>query len=167
MNDVLVTLVGNVGGPVDWRQANVEGGRAIINVACTPRIKRNGEWKDGRTTWYRVTAWRRLAENIRDSIGKGDPVIVHGKLTTQAWTNQNGEPREDFEVDALWVALDLRRGHSTFIRNQPRPVASEPPDDLDDDVESYRVDADGVVLDDADLREAPASAELKEAISRA
>lgn len=136
-------------------------------MACTPRIKRNGEWKDGRTTWYRVTAWRRLAENIRDSISKGDPVIVHGKLTTQAWTNQNGEPREDFEVDALWVALDLRRGHSTFIRNQPRPVASEPPDDLDDDVESYRVDADGVVLDDADVRQAPAAAEPEEAISPA
>ena len=55
-------------------------------MAVTPRLRRGGDWVDGETTWYTVTAWRALADHVRDSVLKGDAVIVHGRLRTETWT---------------------------------------------------------------------------------
>lgn len=121
-----VTVAGNVGTTLEWREVGPSGGRAVFSLAHTPRVRRDGEWSDGETTWYRVTCWRRLAEHVRESVRSGQPVIVGGKLTTQRWQTRDGAPRQDFEIEAQWVAHDLRLGTTQFTKMQPRPVADEP-----------------------------------------
>ena len=61
MNDTFVTLHGWVGSEVTFRDPQ---GVSVANlrVATTPRLKRDGRWVDGETTWYSVTAWRQLAD---------------------------------------------------------------------------------------------------------
>ena len=75
MGDTYVTFHGWVGNEVTHRDVN---GVTVANlrVASTPRIKRKGQWMDGDTTWYSVSAWRALADNIRDSVKKGDALSV-------------------------------------------------------------------------------------------
>lgn len=165
-----VTVAGNVGTTLEWREVGPSGGRAVFSLAHTPRVRRDGEWSDGETTWYRVTCWRRLAEHVRESVRSGQPVVVGGRLTTQRWQTRDGAPRQDFEIEAQWVAHDLRLGTAEFTKMQARPPAEEPqfetpyeaervvaeqapagegaetaPDAATDTV---RVDADGVITDD-------------------
>ena len=113
--EALTTITGNVGGDVDHRMAEGPGAPvASFSLAMTPRIRRGDEWGDGDTTWVRVVCWRGLADRVRESVRRGDPVIVVGRLRTERWVSDKGEVRERLQVDATTVGHDLARGTSRF-----------------------------------------------------
>ncbi|SER98193.1 single-strand DNA-binding protein [Propionibacterium cyclohexanicum] len=119
--DTNVSLSGYVGTAVEYTAA--EGySFATFRLATTPRIRRNGEWVDGETTWITVEASNRAADNAAASIHKGDPVIVVGRLQTKRWQGRDGEPRERLVLTALALGHDLARGTSQFTRT-PRQSA--------------------------------------------
>lgn len=63
--------------------------------------------KHERTTWYRVTAWRRLAETCNQYLAKGRLVMVIGEMQ---------EPKPYEGRDGIWRAsLDLRADHVLFL----------------------------------------------------
>ena len=131
MNETFVTLCGWLGGDVAMRDA---GGVpvATFRVASTPRRyqRKTDSWEDGDTQWYAVNAWRALGENCERSLHRGDPVVVHGKLSAHVWTNKAGLEVTTFEVEAAFVGHDLNRGTSAFARRKLAPVpATEPGDD--------------------------------------
>ena len=134
MNDTMITFHGWTGSDVRHRTAK-DVSVATVRVAATPRIKKDGEWVDGETTWYSVTAWRTLADHLRDSIRKGDPVIVHGRLRTETWIPDDGPASTTLHVDALLVGHDLTRGITHFIKARPERASSE------DETESTITDA--------------------------
>ena len=117
MNETLITLQGWLGSDVTTRQAG-ESTVASFRVASTPRRyqRKTDEWVDGDTQWYTVNAWRSLADNCERSLRRGDPVVVHGRLNAQVWTNSAGIAVTGFEVDATFVGHDLTRGTSSFTR---------------------------------------------------
>ncbi|WP_235557551.1 single-stranded DNA-binding protein [Nocardioides sp. Leaf307] len=124
LNETMLTLQGWVGGEVTLRHAG-EAPVAGFRLAVTPRRfnRRSGEWGDGPTVWYSVNAWRGLADNVATSVRRGDPVVVHGRLTTSSWVNSAGVEVTSMEVDAVLVGHDLTRGTSSFART-PRPASS-------------------------------------------
>jgi single-strand DNA-binding protein len=64
---------------------------------------------NGEPTRHRVKAFRQLGENIADSLGKGDRVIVHGTVTTETWTDKDtGEKRTGQKILADVVGPSLR-----------------------------------------------------------
>lgn len=74
-----------------------------------------GEWVDGETNWFTITAFRTLAVNVSKSIGKGDRIIVSGELRVRDW--DNGERvGTSVEVEASSVGHDLSWGTSVFTR---------------------------------------------------
>src|ERR671921_251185 len=116
MPDTFVTLQGWVGGDVTYRTPK-DIPVATFRVACTPRVRKNGEWADGETTWYTVTAWRSLAENVRESINRGEAVVVHGRLRSQTWVRGDGQPDvSTLQVEASFVGHDLTKGTSAFLK---------------------------------------------------
>lgn len=123
MNETFVTLTGWLGTDVERRAAG-DAPVAHFRVACTPRRfqKKTGEWSDGGTQWYSVSVWRALAVNCEQSLRRGDPVVVHGRLSASTWTNTAGVAMTTYDVDASFVGHDLNRGTSTFTRNRPEPV---------------------------------------------
>jgi single-strand DNA-binding protein len=123
MNETTITLTGWLGGDVNRREANGVP-VASFRVASTPRRfnRRTEEWVNGDTQWYSVTAWRQLAENCAASLRRGDPVVIHGRLSAETWTNKAGIEVTSMDVEATFVGHDLSRGVSTFTRNQ-RPLA--------------------------------------------
>jgi single-strand DNA-binding protein len=127
MNETFVTLTGWLGGDVTLRQA-AGVPVATFRVASTPRrYQRTSEsWEDGDTQWYSVNAWRTLAENCDQSLHRGDPVVVHGKLSAHVWTNKAGLEVTTFEVEAAFVGHDLNRGTTEFHRRKPAGAASGP-----------------------------------------
>lgn len=73
------------------------------------------EWVDGETNWFTVVAYRTLAKNISESVGKGDRVIVSGELLIRDW--DNGERTgTSVELSASSIGHDLSWGTSTFTR---------------------------------------------------
>ena len=125
MNETLVTLQGWLGTDVTLRQAG-ETPVASFRVACTPRRyqKKTDEWVDGATQWFSVNAWRALAEHCERSLRRGDPVVVHGRLNAQVWSNSAGMEVTSYDVEAVAVGHDLNRGTSTFVR-PPRPLGED------------------------------------------
>lgn len=123
MNEAFVTFQGWVGNEVTHRETP-QGSVANFRVGSTPRIrKRNGDWVDGPTSWFSVSCWRGLADSVRDSIRKGDPVIVHGRLRVDVWERTDGQSSVTYVVEASYVGHDLNRGTSTFLKSTTAPRA--------------------------------------------
>jgi len=125
--EAYVHITGYVGGDVEYRNHSTPTGS--FRLACTPRLRRGGDWADGETTWLTVTCFRGLAENAASSIGKGDPVVVVGRLRTQTWT-KDGVPQERTVLEALTIGHDLTKGTSAFNRNERAQL----PEDRDTEV---------------------------------
>lgn len=121
MHDCTITVRGWLGADVDVREA--AGVRvASFRLACTPRRfnRRTESWSDGETQWYTVSCWRGLADNVAQSLRRGDPVVVHGRLQTRHYVNSNDVEVVAFEIDATHIGHDLSRGTAVFTRT-PRP----------------------------------------------
>lgn len=133
-NDAYLTLTGWVGSDVELKQ--LEGGSAVASfrIGSTPRgfDKAQNLWVDRPTTWFTVDCWRSLAQNVAESINRGDPVVVYGRLKTSEWTDENGEPRSRTLIDAFSVGHDLSRGTTSFRKQvaQGLGAQSSPFDDL-------------------------------------
>ncbi|MFG1676907.1 single-stranded DNA-binding protein [Micromonospora sp. NPDC049282] len=127
MFDTYVTIVGNVLTAPEWRRTT-QSGTLVANfkVASTARRldRDSGRWVDGNSLRVRVNCWRRLAEGVAASVALGDPVIVAGRLYTRDWTDEAGNHRTLYELEAVAVGHDLSRGRSRFLRNQPRAATS-------------------------------------------
>jgi single-stranded DNA-binding protein len=85
MADTHVTITGNLTD--DPEVSFTPNGAAVTNfrLAVTARVKDGDTWRDGDTSFYRITAWRGLAEHIGDSLAKGNRVIVTGQLRARSW----------------------------------------------------------------------------------
>lgn len=115
-----LSMTGWIGGEVDFRHTQTTGtSRATFRLACTPRVRRQGSWTDDPTTWLTVTCWRALAEHVASSLGKGEPVLVIGRLRTQEWQDEEGGKHERLVLDATSVGHDLAKGTAAFRRASP------------------------------------------------
>ncbi|BCJ44844.1 hypothetical protein GCM10010168_16570 [Actinoplanes ianthinogenes] len=122
MFDTHIVVVGNVLTKPEWRRTtNSNQLVANFRLASTARRydRENRCWVDGNTLRVRVSAWRKLAENVGSSINVGDPVIVFGRLYTRDWQDEEANHRVSYEMEALAVGHDLARGRSRFYRARP------------------------------------------------
>jgi len=106
--DTSVTVVGNLTDDPELRFT--QGGTAVANfrLAVTPRVRDGEGWKDGETSFFRINAWRQLAENVTESLAKGHRVLVIGRLKTRSWDTPEGDKRSVVEIDADEVAPSLK-----------------------------------------------------------
>ena len=123
MNESYITLQGWVGNDCDEREVG-ETTCVSFRVGCTPRFMKNGSWVDGETSWYTVNCWRALGGNVKESVRRGDAVVVHGRVRIDVWNREGQPPSVRWVVDASWVGHDLSRGTSTFLKT----VRSTPAD---------------------------------------
>jgi single-strand DNA-binding protein len=129
MNEAQITLQGWLGADPAYETKDGVS-RCKFRVATTPRRydKESGTWVDGDTQWYSVIAWRGLADNCSASLKRADPVVVHGRIKAEVWSNRVGIEVTTFEVEAVMVGHDLTRGTSSFARTpgQGSPVDASP-----------------------------------------
>jgi single stranded DNA-binding protein len=79
------TIVGNLVDDPELRFTNTGIAVANMRVAVTQRVQQDGEWRDGETSFLKVNVWRGQAEHLADSLGKGDRVMVTGRLRQRSW----------------------------------------------------------------------------------
>jgi len=80
-----------------------------FSVATTRRWTDQEGNPQEKTTWFRVTAWRKLAETCSQYLSKGRLVLVEGDIDASAWVDQSGNPRATLELRARTVRFLGRR----------------------------------------------------------
>jgi single-strand DNA-binding protein len=96
-----ITLVGNLGSDPEMRYTAsgvpVTSFRMAVNKSWTGD---DGQRQD-KTTWFRVTAWRKLAETTSQYLTKGAKVLVVGEIEeSRPYTDRDGNMRASLEVTA-------------------------------------------------------------------
>ncbi len=96
-----------------------------FRVITNDRYKdRDGDWTDGPAISYQITAFRRLAENVTDTLLKGHRVIVTGPLTVKSYRDSDGNERVSREIIADHIGVSLARATATVTKN-PRAAGSD------------------------------------------
>jgi single-strand DNA-binding protein len=146
-----VTIIGFVGQDPQMRFC--EDGTPVTNFSVATRQVVSKErvatcpqgWKESLngknwelTTWFRVTAWRKLAEAVNGFVAKGNQLFVEGDLrgepvdgnqNPRVWQGNDGEYRASYEITARTIKfLGKREG------NGGAPVGEPPPGGEDDDL---------------------------------
>jgi single-strand DNA-binding protein len=117
MNETYVTISGNVVGDPQVRMTRANVPFVTFRVASNVRRVdyKTGEYIDAGTNFVNVTAFRSLGVNLANSLEKGHPVIVYGRMRINQWTNGD-RTGTTVEIDAYNVGHDLTRGQSTFVK---------------------------------------------------
>jgi single-strand DNA-binding protein len=90
MADRHVTITGNLTDDPDLRFTPNGNPVANFRLAMTARIKDGEGWRDGDTSYFRINAWRQLAEHVAESLAKGDRAVVIGRLNSRSWETPEG-----------------------------------------------------------------------------
>lgn len=127
MFETPVTIVGNVlNDPQIRRIMNDQTTVTNFKVATTARRfdRLTNGWVDGVHLRVRVNCWRRLADNVKECVRRGDPVVVTGRLHSRDWIGEDQVHRVSYELDAVAVGHDLARGTGQFSRSRAQTGVS-------------------------------------------
>jgi single-strand DNA-binding protein len=108
-SDNFTVQVGNLTDDPELRFT--QNGTPVTNfrLAVNQRIREaDGTWRDGDASYFRVNAWRDQAENVAESLAKGNRAVVLGRLRTRSWETPEGDKRSVTEIDADEVAPSLK-----------------------------------------------------------
>ncbi len=114
-----VTIVGNATRDPELRFTPSGTPICSFGVAWNRRFDRGGEQVE-EVSFFDVTCWSSLAENVAESITKGARVVVSGRLDQRSWETPEGERRSKVEIVADDVAPSLRWASAQINRNEFR-----------------------------------------------
>ena len=102
-----VIIVGNLGRDPEMRYTPDGTPVTSFSVATNRRWTNSDGTPGEETVWFRVSVWRKSAENVAKYLAKGRQVMVEGRLTPdrttggpRVWTGQDGTPRASYELTA-------------------------------------------------------------------
>lgn len=116
--ETTITIIGNLTADPELRSA---AGTPVaeFTVASTPRTfdRNSNEWRDGDPLFLRCSAWREQAENVVDSLRKGDRVIAQVNLKQRSFEH-NGQQRTVIEGDVQEVGPALKYATAKVTKRQ-------------------------------------------------
>lgn len=126
-----VTLTGTLGRDPELRFTPSGKAVATLSVVTSKSVldEKTNKWSNEEETWWRVTAWESLAENVTETLLKGDHVIIVGRSFMESYEDKDGNQRQAMKVNAYTIGLDLKRRSASVNRGErkaSKPVVSEP-----------------------------------------
>lgn len=113
-------IIGNVGRDPEMRY--LQTGVAV----CSFSVAVGEQWTDKttkerkeKTTWFKVTAWRGLAETCNQFVHKGMQIMVAGDVTASAYLSPDGTPKASLDLTAHEVKFLGRRGENGLSGGMP------------------------------------------------
>lgn len=98
-----ITIHGNVGADPELRYTPSQMPVAEFRVA-----DKYGKDDKEKTTWHNIVVFGPLAENLCNTISKGDTVIVVGRYETDEYTKKDGTPGKSIKVIANEIGVSVR-----------------------------------------------------------
>jgi single-strand DNA-binding protein len=120
MSTSSIVLVGNLTKDPVLRFSPNGTATASLSIAVNRKLFRTANTANGpnpaapapvtqeTVSFYNVVAWQSLAENVCESLHKGDRVVVTGRLDQRSWVTKEAERRVTYEIIAEEVAPSLR-----------------------------------------------------------
>ena len=106
-----ITLVGNLGNDTEMLYTTSGVPVDSFSLAVSSSWVGQDGQRQEKTTWFRVTAWRKLAETVSQYLSKGRQVLVIGEIEeARTYTDRDGNTRAALEVTAQTVRFIGQRG---------------------------------------------------------
>jgi single-strand DNA-binding protein len=124
-----LTIIGNLTKDPELRFTPTGHATASFGVAVNRRWqnRQTNEWEEA-TSFCDAVAWGTLAENLADSVRRGDRVVIEGRLDRRSWENNQGQKRSKIEITANEVAPSLRWATVEISKNQRTAPQTVPTD---------------------------------------
>ena len=126
-------IIGRLGADPEMRFA--PSGQPVVNfsVATNRKYNKADSEEVKETSWFKVSAWGKLAEACNAYLKKGGQVFVEGRLIgdpatggPRLWTRQDGSPVASFEIHADLVQfLDGKNGDANVQAEQPADASTK------------------------------------------
>jgi single-strand DNA-binding protein len=113
MSSNSITIVGNVTRNPELKFVGTGLAIARFSVAVSRKVK-----EEEKTSFFDVSAFGSLAENVANSVLKGTRVIVQGTLEQSTWETEAGEKKSKVEIKAEAVGPDLRFANVAVNRGE-------------------------------------------------
>jgi len=88
-----------------------EKGNAFLKIrgVAKDRVRdANGTWGDGDPCFIDLVAFGKNAENMFDSVRKGDSVMAYGKLEQKEWTDKEGTKHNSYRLNCETLGVSVR-----------------------------------------------------------
>lgn len=127
-NETYVTVVGNLTADPEIRFTPSGSAVANFTIASTARKfnRQSNEWEDKTTRFWNCSAWNAgkltLAENVVETLKKGDKVLAYGEIEPRDFETREGEKRSVVELRIESIGKNL-----TFHKATAQGGASQQP----------------------------------------
>jgi single-strand DNA-binding protein len=153
-SDNNITVVGNCTRDPELRFTPSGQAVAAFGLAVNRRWqnRQTQEWEE-KVSFFDVTCWAQMAENVAESVQKGTRVVVTGRLEQRSWETNDGEKRSKVEIVADEIGPSLRYATAGVTKNErrggefegggggggatTRAVSNEPPTGYSNDEEPF------------------------------
>lgn len=127
-------IIGHVGTDIQFRYT--PSGQAVCNFAVAVNeswTDRNSNEKREKTTWYRIYAWRGLAETCHKYVHKGMQIQVVGTVEANAYISDSGQAVASLELtarDILFLSSRSNNGAGQSTHDEYGSLATTPETDI-------------------------------------
>ena len=109
MGQIHTIITGNVVAEPELKISDKGVGVCSFRVATSERKKdESGNWVDGETTFLSCKAFGAIGEGIAETIRKGTPVVVVGRLTSRT-VEKDGNKTTYFNVLVESCGVDVKQ----------------------------------------------------------
>ena len=125
--DNTVTVVGNATRDPELRFTPSGQAVATFGLAVNRRWqnRQTQEWEE-QVSFFDITCWAQLGQNVADTLVKGSRAIVTGRLEQRSWETDQGDKRSKVEIIADEVGPSLRWATADITRNERREGGDAP-----------------------------------------
>lgn len=115
-----IMLLGNLGNDPEMRYTPSGVPVATFSLAVNRVYNDSNGQRQEKTTWFRVTAWRRDAELVSQYLTKGRQVLILGEMEeARPFMGNDGQPRATLEVTARTIRFVGGRGDESGSYQSP------------------------------------------------
>jgi len=120
-SDNNITVVGNCTRDPELRFTPSGQAVATFGLAVNRRWqnRQTQEWEE-KVSFFDVTCWAQMAENVAESVQKGTRIVVTGRLEQRSWETNEGEKRSKVEIVADEIGPSLRYATAGVTKNERR-----------------------------------------------
>ncbi len=114
----IVTIVGNLADDPELRYTQAGVAVANIRVAVNQRFfnKDTNAFDERLDGFFTCNVWREYAENVAESLHKGDRVLVTGRLRSRSYEDKEGVTKWVTEIEADEICPTLRFATAQLTR---------------------------------------------------
>lgn len=112
-------IIGNLTRDPEMR--TTQSGINVCSFSVAVNRRRAGDQQQPQADYFRVSAWRGLAENCQKYLAKGRKVAVTGPVSVSTYQAQDGTTRASLEISADDVEFLSAKGEQQEAAPVSRP----------------------------------------------